>query len=89
MHRRNFLAAGGAAALGLPLLASSKPAAAQAVGTGDAALNALFDRIFDRILVSSPGFATSLGLDKGDKAALRRTVDPKPYPESRAENVAR
>ena len=89
MHRRNFLAAGGAAALGLPLLASTKPAAAQAVGTGDAALNALFDRIFDRILVSSPGFATSLGLDKGDKAVLRRTFDPKPYPESRAENVAR
>ena len=88
MDRRNFLATSGAAAVGLPLLASSQPVAAQA-GSGDAALNAAFDRIFERILTSSPAFATSLGLDKGDKAALRRTFDPKPYPQARAEEVAR
>ena len=88
MDRRNFLAASGATAIGLPLLASGGAASAQA-GAGDAALNAVFDRIFDRIVTSSPGFATSLGLDKGDKAALRRTFDPKPYPQARAEEVAR
>ncbi|HJS40560.1 MAG TPA: DUF885 family protein [Sphingomicrobium sp.] len=89
MDRRNFLATGSAAALGLPLLASSHQAAAQAAGSGDAALNAVFDRIFDRMVTSSPGFATSLGLDKGDRAHLRRTFDPKPGPEARAEEVAR
>ena len=88
MDRRNFLA-GSAAALSLPLLASSKAAVAQSAGPGDAALNAVFDRIFDQMLTSSPGFATSLGLDKGDKAGLRRTFDPKPFPQARAENVAR
>jgi uncharacterized protein (DUF885 family) len=89
MDRRNFLATSGAVALGVPLLASSRPAPAQAAGSGDAALNAVFDRIFDRMVTSSPGFATSLGLDKGDKAALRRTFDPKPGPQARAEEVAR
>ena len=88
MDRRNFLAAGGATAIGLPLFVSSQVAAAQA-GSGDAALNAVFDRIFDRLVTSSPGFATSLGLDKGDKAHLRRTFDPEPYPQARAEEVAR
>jgi uncharacterized protein (DUF885 family) len=89
MDRRDFLATGGAAALGLPLLASAKAAGAAQAGSGDAALNAAFDRIFDALLVNSPGFATSLGLDKGDKAALRSTFDPKPLQQSRAENVAR
>lgn len=98
MDRRNFLASGSAAALALPLLggcampAPTAPAAtvpATIAGSGDAALKALFDRIFEEMLVNSPGFATSLGLDKGDKAHLRRTFDPKPLPQARAEEVAR
>ena len=89
MDRRDFLASGGAAALGLPLLAAAQPLGAAQAGSGDAALNAAFDRIFDQMLTSSPGFATSLGLDTGDKAALRATFDPKPHQQARAENVAR
>jgi uncharacterized protein (DUF885 family) len=89
MDRRNFLTLGGGAAIGLPLLGAPAHAAAQAVAAGDAALNAVFDRIFDQMMTDSPGFATSLGLDKGDKARLRGTFNPKPYPQARAENVAR
>jgi uncharacterized protein (DUF885 family) len=89
MDRRDFLAGGGAAALGLPLLAAAQPVGAAQAGSGDAALNAAFDQIFDRLVTSSPGFATSLGLDTGDKAALRGTFDPKPNQQARAENIAR
>jgi uncharacterized protein (DUF885 family) len=93
MDRRAFLSTGSAVALGLPLLSGSASAAtlapARASTSGDAALNALFDRIFDERVDSSPGLATSLGLDKGAKAGLRATFDPKPYPQARAENVAR
>jgi uncharacterized protein (DUF885 family) len=88
MDRRDFLARSSATALGLPLLGAARPAGAAQAGSGDAALNAAFDHIFDRLLDDSPGFATSLGLDKGDKAGLRSTFDPKPYPDARAENIA-
>ena len=86
MDRRRFLVTAGSAALAAPL--ASGVAFAQ-TGSGDAALNAVFDRIFNRLMESSPTFATSLGLDKGEKAHLRRTFDPKPYQQARAENVAR
>ena len=89
MDRREFLTRGSGAALGLPLLGAAQAAGAAQAGSGDAALNAVFDRIFDRLINSSPGFATSLGLDKDERAALRGTFDPKPLPQARAENVAR
>ena len=90
MNRRQFLASGSALALAAPLPTGRAWAAAQPTASpGDVALNSVFDRIFNRILATSPTFATSLGLDKGDKAELRRTLDPKPYPQARAENVAR
>ena len=89
MDRRSFLSTASAGALVLPLSVTSKMAAAQAAGTGDAALNTLFDGIFEELINTSPGFATSLGLDKGDKAHLRRTFDPKPVQQARAEDVAR
>ena len=54
MDRRNFLTVSGGVALGLPLLASSQSASAQAAGSGDAALNAVFDRIFDRLADMTP-----------------------------------
>ncbi|HET8533916.1 MAG TPA: DUF885 family protein, partial [Sphingomicrobium sp.] len=38
---------------------------------------------------NNPGFATSLGLDKGNLAYLRSTFDPKPYDQARREDVAR
>ena len=90
MDRRDFLATTGAVALATPFVASNAAGAVQAAGgSGDARLNAVFDKIFERNLVASPSFATYLGLDKGDKAYLRRTFDPKPASQARAENVAR
>jgi uncharacterized protein (DUF885 family) len=87
MDRRQFLAAGSVAALATPL--AGTPALAATAGSGDAALNAAFDKIFETAVTTSPGFATSLGLDKGEKAYLRRTFQPEPLPKARAENVAR
>ena len=100
MDRRAFLSNGSAVALGLPLLSGGFAGAGAAVlapararararASGDIALNALFDRIFDAQINASPAFATSLGLDKGAKAGLRATFDPKPAPQARAEDVAR
>jgi uncharacterized protein (DUF885 family) len=90
MNRRHFLASGSAAALALPLAGGVSLAAIQSsAGAGDVTLNSVFDRIFNRLILTSPTFATSLGLDTGDRAGLRRTFDPKPYPQARAENVAR
>ena len=88
MDRRQFLATGSVVALASAIPGGALAAQGSA-GAGDVALNATFDRIFNRTLETSPGFATSLGLDKGDKAHLRRTFDVKPYQQARAENVAR
>jgi uncharacterized protein (DUF885 family) len=92
MDRRQFLSSATAAAA-IPLATSVFPvrafAAVQAgAGAGDAALNAAFDKIFMETMKDNPGFATSLGLDKGDLAYLRSTFDPKPYDQSRREDVA-
>ena len=93
MDRRSFLAAGSAAAL-VPVLTARASGAIAAVvqpavaGSGDAALNAAFDKIFRQTMKDNPGFATSLGVDKGDLAYLHSTFDPKPYDASRKEGVA-
>ena len=95
MDRRSFLSAGSAAAL-LPVLAAATPSAAKAAkaanfapttGSGDAGLNAAFDKIFNQTMKDSPGFATSLGLDKGNLAYLRKTFDPKPYDQALREQL--
>jgi uncharacterized protein (DUF885 family) len=92
MDRRQFLSSAAAAAA-IPLATSVMPARAVAAmqagaGAGDAALNAAFDKIFMETMKDNPGFATSLGLDKGDLAYLRSTFDPKPYDQSRSEDLA-
>jgi uncharacterized protein (DUF885 family) len=92
MDRRQFLSSATAAAA-IPLVSSAVPAKAFAAvqagsGAGDAALNAAFDKIFTETMKDNPGFATSLGLDKGDLAYLRSTFDPKPYDQARREDVA-
>ena len=90
MDRRNFLASGSAAALATSLFPGKILAAAPATsGSGDVTLNSVFDRIFNRQIRTSPTLATTLGLDKGDRAELRRTFDAKPYPQARAEDVTR
>ena len=74
MDRRQFLSTSGAA-FGLGLVTSGSPAAAfaqtSAKGSGDAALNALFEEIFKEQVADSPELATSLGLDKGPNAVKR------------------
>jgi len=72
MDRRQFVAASGAAAA-----FSILPSAAQAQGaSGDAAINALFEQIFQESVRNSPERASSLGLDKGPNAALKSKLSP-------------
>ncbi|MBB4619088.1 uncharacterized protein (DUF885 family) [Sphingomonas abaci] len=83
IDRRQFLATTGLAAIGSGLI----PNAALAQG-GDAALNAEFERIFQDAVAHAPEMATSLGLDKGALAPLKRQLSPR-TPARRAEDVAR
>ena len=91
MDRREFLSTSGAAAVALPFLtgfdavAAAQPAAAP----GDAALNRLFDAIFNEQVRTAPTFATALGLDKGELAYLKSKLDTRPYQQARAEDLAR
>jgi len=71
MERREFLAAGGAAAL---LGVISGPARA-AASPADAELYRLMDRIFYDGLMLSPERASGLGLDKGTRAQLKFRLD--------------
>src|ERR1700760_1004779 len=75
--RRAFLATTAGAAL-----ASALPAAAQSprpnpfpAGSEDFKLRAMFDQMFEAQVDESPRRATSLGLDKGPRAALRSQLD--------------
>ena len=86
MDRRSFLATGATAAL-LPL--AEAPVFAQAAGSGDAKLNALFEEIFQERVRSSPSLATSLGLDKGPLAALKSKLETDTAPQQRREDLAR
>ena len=69
LDRRAFLVTTAGAAL-----ATAAPAFAQ-TGAEDARLRALFDRMFETNVDESPRFATSLGLDKGARAALKSQLD--------------
>ena len=69
MKRRQFLATGTAA---LAIAARAAPSFAQVPARpADAALNALFDRIFRAQLSLSPEGVSSLGLDKGELAGMK------------------
>ncbi len=68
MDRRLFLAGSAGTAA---LFAAGPGTALAQVGSGDAALVQLMDRIFYEGLLLSPESATSLGLDKGSRAPLR------------------
>jgi len=78
LDRRTFIASTGAAALAATLPA---PAFAQRAGSGDAALNALFERIFQDLVQRSPELATQLGLDKRENAALKARLTPRTLAE--------
>ncbi|MEG3123598.1 DUF885 domain-containing protein [Sphingomonas sp. GB1N7] len=74
MDRRQLLATGGVAALA----ATFVPRGSLAQGaSGDAALNAEFERIFQDAVARSPELATSLGLDKGALAASKGMLSPR------------
>ena len=68
LDRRSFLLTTAGAAL-----MTAAPALAQ--GSEDAKLKALLDRIFEDQVDDSPERATSLGLDKGARAALKGQLD--------------
>lgn len=72
MDRRSFLTTSGLAAI-----ATALPTAVFAQTGGDAALNALFERIFVEAVARSPELATSLGLDRGPGAALKSQLSPR------------
>lgn len=67
LDRRQFLASGSAAAMGLAIA----PATALAQVAGDGAANALYEQIFSEAVASSPELASSLGLDRGANSALK------------------
>jgi len=71
MDRRTFLTTSGLAVAG----AAFSPSIVFAE-SGDVALNALFERIFQERVATSPELATSLGLDKGPLAALKGQLSP-------------
>ncbi|QNA86052.1 DUF885 family protein [Sphingomonas sp. So64.6b] len=88
MDRRNFLASGGAAAaltltpgLAFAARATAKPAATP----GDAALDKLFERIFDENLLHSPENATQLGLDKGALSSMKSRLNDRSAAEQTAD----
>lgn len=66
MDRRHFLLSSGAMAL-----ATAAPRAFAQAGGDDARLSAAFAAIFERQLDRSPTLVTSLGLDKGARAAAK------------------
>ncbi|MGC6331752.1 DUF885 domain-containing protein [Rhizorhabdus sp. FW153] len=73
MDRRQFIGSSG-----LALFAGMLPRLAEAATTGsaaDKALLTLVDGIFERDIDESPETATSLGLDKGKRAAARSQLD--------------
>ena len=90
MDRREFLCTSGAVALTVPFL-SGTTAFAQAApaAAGDASLNAVFERIFQEQVRTSPVGATFLGLDKGELAPLRSQLDTRPIAQARREEAAR
>ncbi|MGH6633253.1 MAG: hypothetical protein ACREB0_07830, partial [Sphingopyxis sp.] len=67
--RRTLLAAAAASSM----LAGVRPRAAFAAATDSegARLTAIYERIYDMLLDQDPEFATSLGADKGDRAAAK------------------
>jgi len=90
MDRREFIITGGAAFSASLLATLPAGAIAQATVSGsDAALSAVFERIFQEQVRTSPTFATFLGLDKGELAPLRSRLDVRPRVQARAEELAR
>jgi len=80
LDRRTFIASSGAAALVTAILPGPVLAQRRA-GSGDAALNALFETIFQQTVQRSPELATQLGLDKDSNAGLKGRLSPRTLAE--------
>jgi uncharacterized protein (DUF885 family) len=80
--RRSFLASSAGAAL-----LSAAPALAQ-TGSEDTRLRAMLDQMFETQVDESPRRATSLGLDKGARAALKSQLDDNTL-QARAQRLER
>ena len=92
MDRRQFLSTS-TAALSFALVSGAAGSPALALvqggaGSGDAALNALFEKIFQGRVSRFPELASSLGLDKGANAHLKSELDVRPIGAARAEDLA-
>jgi uncharacterized protein (DUF885 family) len=85
LDRRTFIASSGAAALAAALPAGGL--AQSRAGSGDAALNALFESIFQQAVQRSPELATQLGLDKDANAALKGRLTPRTLAERAAQTA--
>ena len=86
LNRRELLIGGAAAGLA-PALPAFADQAAPARVSESAKLRALFDEFFQQHLLRSPELATSLGLDKGDLAGLKRRLSER-SPAAVARNAA-
>ena len=86
LNRRELLIGGAAAGLA-PALPAFADQAAPARLSESAKLRALFDGFFQQHLLRSPELATSLGLDKGDLAGLKRRLSER-SPAAVARNAA-
>ncbi len=87
VDRRTFVASGSATALAFAFLPDTALATRQLVRPGDAALNALFDQIFERMLERSPELASSLGFDKGADAERKGRLSPRTMAERQRQLV--
>ena len=86
LNRRELLVGGAAAGLA-PALPAFADQAAPALVSESAKVRALFDAFFQQRLLRSPELATSLGLDKGDLAGLKRRLGER-SPAAVARNAA-
>ncbi|MGZ8364155.1 MAG: DUF885 domain-containing protein [Caulobacteraceae bacterium] len=75
LHRRAFLATGAAAALGPAVAAPAFAQDALALTGENAKLRAMLDGFFEQLIEVSPETATSLGLDKGERAEMKSRLD--------------
>ncbi|MDF2494848.1 DUF885 family protein [Sphingomonas sp.] len=76
MDRRTFLGSTGAAALATAVpAAAQKATATAAAGANDQQLRTLLDRFFYERIGENPEGATALGLDTGERAALKSQLN--------------
>jgi uncharacterized protein (DUF885 family) len=95
MDRRQFLSTASAAAGVSFVSVFARPAVAFAAtaqspaGLQDAAINQIFERIFQEQVRTNSVLATYTGLDKGELAHLKAELDTRPDRQARIEEVAR